>query len=138
MHCDRPPGAGLGAGPSQVHTGAAGPRREGVAMSFGAFLVDDDEDIRALMRILIETANEELYVAGEAASGEVALSDVDACRPDAVILDQVMPGLTGVEVARRLHATHPELAVVLCSAFLFEPGVRAEAEAVGVAALLSK
>jgi DNA-binding NarL/FixJ family response regulator len=53
--------------------------------------------------------------AGEADSGEEALRAVDRLAPELVLLDVRMPGLDGIEVARRLSASHPETLVVLVS-----------------------
>jgi DNA-binding NarL/FixJ family response regulator len=52
---------------------------------------------------------------GEAASGEEALRAVDRLDPRLVLLDVRMPGMDGIEVARRLRASHPETLVVLIS-----------------------
>lgn len=52
---------------------------------------------------------------GEAADGEEALAAVDRLVPELVLLDVRMPGLNGIEVARRIIAAHPEVVVVLIS-----------------------
>ena len=52
---------------------------------------------------------------GEAASGDEALRAVDDLAPELVLLDVRMPGLDGIEVARRLRLSHPETVVVLIS-----------------------
>ena len=52
-------------------------------------------------------------------SGEGALAafEGDPGAFDVAVLDYVMPGLSGVETARRLHAARPELPIILCSGF---------------------
>ena len=57
--------------------------------------------------------------------------------PTVVLLDNQMPTMTGLEVAARILADHPEQIIVLFSAFL-DPTVIAEAERLGVAACVSK
>ena len=52
---------------------------------------------------------------GDAESGEEALAEVERLRPELVLLDVRMPGLDGIEVARRLIASHPDTLVVLIS-----------------------
>jgi CheY-like chemotaxis protein len=52
---------------------------------------------------------------GEAASGEEGLDAVERLAPELVLLDVRMPGLSGVEVARRIVSTHPDVVVVLIS-----------------------
>jgi two-component system, NarL family, invasion response regulator UvrY len=53
---------------------------------------------------------------GEAECGASALSAVAALCPDLVLLDVRMPGMNGVETARRIRASHPDVVVVLVSA----------------------
>jgi DNA-binding NarL/FixJ family response regulator len=81
-------------------------------------IVDDEEDMRALVRATIEIANEGLSVAGEAADGEAAVSKWREERPEVVVLDQRMPGVTGLQTAERILAEHPEQAIVLFSSYL--------------------
>ena len=87
-------------------------------MAVGVMLVDDDPDMLALMRAVIEAANEGLYVSGAAASGEEALQCVVEVDPDVVVLDQAMPGLTGVQVAERLRERRPDQSMMLFTAYL--------------------
>ena len=104
-------------------------------------IVDDDLDMRMLVRIAIELANEGLEVVGEAADGLEALEvwrELDGPpEPHVVILDNRMPGLTGIEVAERILSERPEQIVILYSAFM-DNAVRAEAERLGVAACVAK
>jgi DNA-binding NarL/FixJ family response regulator len=76
--------------------------------------VDDQERFRRVAREVID-ATPGFEAIGEAASGEEALEAVDRLAPDLVLLDVRMPGLNGIEVARRLVVTHPEVVVVLIS-----------------------
>jgi two-component system, NarL family, invasion response regulator UvrY len=76
--------------------------------------VDDQERCRGVARDVIE-ATPGFRCVGEAASGEEALSVVDRLDPELVLVDVRMPGIDGIEVARRLHATKPETVVVLIS-----------------------
>ena len=68
--------------------------------TLGALIVDDEEDIRALLRVIIDTADEGLFVCGEAGDGHESLDMIDELEPAVVVLDQRMPGLDG----QRLHA----------------------------------
>lgn len=106
-------------------------------MRIGALLVDDYAEIRLLMRMVLDSHGDELFVAGEATCGEEALQLLDDCDPGVVVLDQMMPGLTGLETAARIRARRPELPLVVCSAYLDEE-LRAEARALGIAELLTK
>jgi DNA-binding NarL/FixJ family response regulator len=52
---------------------------------------------------------------GEADGGESGIEAVGRLAPDLVLLDVRMPGLGGIDVARRLVSMHPEVVVVLIS-----------------------
>lgn len=64
-------------------------------------LVDDHPLMRRGLRQLIEVEGD-LEIAGEAASGEQALALAQELAPDLVLLDQQMPGLSGIETLMRL------------------------------------
>ena len=83
-----------------------------------ALIVDDESDIRLLVRMIVETANHGLGVSGEAADGKEALKMWRANPPVVVILDNRMPGLTGLEVAEQILAEKPDQAIILFSAYL--------------------
>jgi two-component system, NarL family, invasion response regulator UvrY len=82
--------------------------------SVSVLTVDDQAMFRGVAREVID-ATPGFESVGEAASGEEALRAVDRLTPQLVLLDVRMPGLDGIEVARRLCATHPETLVVLIS-----------------------
>jgi DNA-binding NarL/FixJ family response regulator len=104
-------------------------------------IVDDEMDMRTLVRLVIELANDGLSVAGEAADGEEALAVWRSLDPppvpDVLILDNRMPGLSGLDVARQILAELPAQAVILFSAHL-DDGLRAEAAAIGIRACVAK
>jgi two-component system, NarL family, invasion response regulator UvrY len=76
--------------------------------------VDDQALFRGIAREVVD-ATPGFEMAGEAASGEEALSAVEDLAPQLVLLDVRMPGMDGVQVARQLAASHPETVVVLVS-----------------------
>ena len=55
-------------------------------------------------------------VVGMAGDGEEAVALVDRLRPDLVLMDVAMPGLTGLEATRRLAASRPQTAIVMLTA----------------------
>jgi DNA-binding NarL/FixJ family response regulator len=80
----------------------------------GVMTVDDQAAFRSAARDVIDaTAGFELL--GEAACGEEALALADAVGPDLALVDVRMPGMDGLETARRLRAAHPAVTVVLVS-----------------------
>jgi cyclic di-GMP phosphodiesterase len=66
-------------------------------------LVDDDANLRTLLRTTFEVFDIDV---AEADSGAAALHAVKAFEPDVLVLDVSMPGMTGLEVCRRLRADH--------------------------------
>jgi DNA-binding NarL/FixJ family response regulator len=83
-------------------------------MGVRVLTVDDQAVFRGIAREVID-ATEGFEAVGEAASGEEALAAVDRLAPHLVLLDVRMPGLDGIEVARRLRATHADTLLVLIS-----------------------
>ena len=100
-------------------------------------LVDDEEDMRLVMRVGLNLANEDLVVVGEAADGESALALADALDPTIVVLDQRMPGLSGLETAAALLKRRPGQRMMLCSAFL-DDALRKQALAAGFRRCIEK
>ena len=88
-------------------------------------VVDDDSQVRAtIRRALMELG----YEVGEAADGEAALAALrKAERPLLVILDYVMPGMDGAQVAREIAAIDPELPIIFSTGHAALRALRAAA-----------
>ncbi len=99
-------------------------------------LVDDHELVRAGLRTFLGL-QPDIEVVGEAASGEQALALVPRLAPDIVLLDLVLPGLSGLEVVRRLRAAHPAVKVIVLTSYAGEESVLPAVRA-GVAGYLLK
>lgn len=101
-------------------------------------IADDVEDMRDLLRIVLMGAS--MTVVGAARDGDEAIDLWRRSRPPdlhAVVLDQRMPGRTGIEVAREILAEHPHQVVVLFSSQV-DAELRAEAAEVGIAVVVRK
>ncbi|HEV2123731.1 MAG TPA: response regulator [Chloroflexota bacterium] len=68
-------------------------------MSARVVVADDDPDIR---RLIVFTLRRRGYAVSEAEAGDSALDLIRQEHPDLVVLDVMMPGMTGIEVARAL------------------------------------
>ena len=75
-------------------------------------IIDDEEGIRESLRLLLDDD----FQISVAASGEEGLEAARLERPDAVLLDVVMPGIDGLETLERLHAAYPEVPVIMVTA----------------------
>lgn len=100
-------------------------------------IVDDDPDLRFVLRRAIERRDDGLVVAGEAATGDEALDQLDLVDPHVIVLDQMLPGMDGLETAVRILDRRPGQLIVLCSAFL-DPHLRTRAAEAGVTACAQK
>ena len=81
-------------------------------------IVDDDEEIRHVLRILCET--EGMKVIGEASNGVETVPLALSYQPDFVILDYMLPRLDGEGTAEILRAITPQSKIVAFSAILDE------------------
>lgn len=101
-------------------------------------LVDDEPDIRELARLFLEMDGLEV---NEASDGSQALERYAELnpppQPSVVVLDNRMPGLSGVEVAEKMLMIYPDQLIVLFSAFL-DRETQDAAHAAGVTACVSK
>jgi two-component system, NarL family, response regulator DevR len=100
-------------------------------------VVDDHEDVRFLIRAIIEDADEDVDVVGEADGVRAALESIDALDPDVLVLDAVMPVVGGIEAAPMILARRPAQKILLCSA-LVDDEVRAKADQAGISECVSK
>ena len=106
-------------------------------MEIGALIVDDQSDIRLLIRMIVDAANEGLFVKRAVASGEEALNVVDDVDPMVVVLDEMMPGMSGIETAEALRRRRPGQLMIMCSAYV-DDDLRRRAERAGILMCLPK
>jgi CheY-like chemotaxis protein len=98
-------------------------------------VVDDEADVQLTLRIVLETAG---YRVIEATSGEEALAAVEAQIPDLIVLDLVLPGLTGWETLGQLRARGlASIPVVVVSA-TGTSGLQSRADELGCCAVFAK
>lgn len=79
-------------------------------------LADDHQVIREALRLLLET-QADLQVVGETGDGLTAMQLTEQHRPDVLIVDMMMPGLSGLEVARRTKRVSPVTKVIVLSMY---------------------
>ena len=74
-------------------------------------IVDDHEPVRKALRRLLTADGYD--VCGEAADGPDVIDAVRRLRPDAILMDLLMPGMSGIDAAREVHAEFPATMIVL-------------------------
>jgi DNA-binding response OmpR family regulator len=77
-------------------------------------IVDDEENHRKSLAIGLRL---EGFVVSDVSDGEGALAWLETHTSDVAIIDLMMPGLNGLELARRVRHRHPEVRVILTSAY---------------------
>jgi DNA-binding NarL/FixJ family response regulator len=79
-------------------------------------LVDDQPQFRRAAAMLIQ-ATAGLALAGEAGSGEEAISLTRDLKPDLVLMDVRLPGINGPDATRQILADQPDTKVILVSTY---------------------
>ena len=86
-------------------------------------LADDHQVVRSGLRALLE-ADLAAQIVGEAADGLGAVQLVERLQPNILIVDLMMPGLSGLEVARRVRQRVRHIGIVVLSMHAAESYVR--------------
>jgi signal transduction histidine kinase len=89
---------------------------EGLSMAVSVLLVEDDEQVRALIRLSLEDMGMRVVCAGDG----VAALDAFAARGgafDLLVTDLVMPRMGGAEMARALRRDNPDLPIIVISGY---------------------
>jgi DNA-binding NarL/FixJ family response regulator len=86
-------------------------------------LVDDHPVLRAGLKALL-SAEEDLCVVAEADNGTSAVALSEQLRPDLVLMDVSLPGLSGADATRQIKQNHPELTILALSVHEELPFVR--------------
>jgi DNA-binding NarL/FixJ family response regulator len=82
-------------------------------------VVDDHTFVREGLHLLL-SADSRLHIVAQAARGREALEQFDEHHPDVVILDLLMPGMSGLEVAHEMLQRNPGQAILILSAYNYK------------------
>ncbi len=79
-------------------------------------IADDHPFYREGVRTMLN-AEPDIEIAGEAASGEEAIAQVESLQPDVILMDLKMPGIQGIEATRHIMRSRPHIAVLVITMF---------------------
>ncbi|MBA3944533.1 MAG: response regulator transcription factor [Herpetosiphonaceae bacterium] len=95
------------------------PNTEG-SMAIRVLLADDHAVVRKGVREFLEE-EPDITVVGEVSDGLQAVDQAVVLRPDVVVMDIAMPGLSGIEATRRIRSLVPEVRVMALTAYDEDP-----------------
>ncbi len=98
-------------------------------------IVDDNESTREMLKISLERSGHE--VLGQAEDGQSALKAFAELRPEVVLLDIIMPGISGIEVLEEMRKISPEAKIIMLTA-VDQDHVTMELKRKGAAAIIFK
>ena len=104
-------------------------------MSIRLYIAEDTDHVRTMLVDILGLHGFE--VAGSAPSGEQTVEEVDGADPDVVVMDLKLPGIDGLETARRIREIRPGQQIILYSAYV-DQDVQRKARDAGVAVCVPK
>jgi DNA-binding NarL/FixJ family response regulator len=79
-------------------------------------IIDDHEMVREGLKAML-TAEPDFEIVGDVANAEQAFESIERLRPDVILLDVRLPGLSGIDVCRTVTERYPETAVIILTTF---------------------
>jgi NarL family two-component system response regulator LiaR len=98
-------------------------------------LVDDHPVVRNGISLFLETC-EDIVCVGEADSGRKGIRMAAELQPDVVLMDIVMPDISGIEATRVIREAHPDIQIIALTSFENEDAVPAMIDAGAISYLL--
>jgi DNA-binding NarL/FixJ family response regulator len=109
--------------------------------SIRVLIVDDTAQVRQDLRTVLSLAGvasgTPLEIVGEAANGQESIQQVEALRPDAVLMDLAMPVMDGLTAARQIKAFYPSTRVIALTIHS-DPESRRKARQSGIDSFIEK
>lgn len=84
-------------------------------------VVEDNNDFRELLCEMLQMLGHSVM---SEASAELALASCHANAPDLVITDLTLPGMSGIELAKNIHASQPAIKIILSSGYGLPAGAQ--------------
>jgi DNA-binding response OmpR family regulator len=106
-------GGGSAGGGARPDAGAAAAQQRSVPRVQTILVIDDDDDLRDTVALALE---KEGFKIVQAAEGRAGFEQALALRPDLLLVDLRLPGMTGVEICRQLRAADLTTPIIILSA----------------------
>jgi DNA-binding NarL/FixJ family response regulator len=106
-------------------------------MAVRILIADDDASIRGLLRRLIEH-HEDWSVCGDAQDGQDAIGKAKELSPDVIVMDLAMPHMNGLQAAREISRSTPEVPMLLLTVQQVSKELTSEAVHAGFKGAVSK
>ena len=100
-------------------------------MGIPRVLIADDHEV--VLRLLSDLISRDFHLAGAVRNGDELLTQTESLCPDAIVLDISMPGMTGIEAARRIRERGYRTPIVFVSDYVDDEILRAAFDAGGTA-----
>ncbi|HUR32105.1 MAG TPA: response regulator transcription factor [Saprospiraceae bacterium] len=79
-------------------------------------IFEDNNDLRDSMSMIIDSVDE-FELAGSYSNAQRLISKIDQSKPDVILMDIHMPGLSGIEATRDINARYPEIKILMQTVF---------------------
>jgi DNA-binding NarL/FixJ family response regulator len=83
---------------------------------FRTMLVEDSPSFRQVLKVYLQSKFPSMSIT-EAADGVEALKEIDACLPNLIFMDFKLPGENGLELTRKIKASHPNIVIIILTSY---------------------
>jgi len=93
-----------------------GGSRKDKNMMFRTMLVEDNYSFRQVFKLYLQSEFPSMSIT-EVADGVEALKEIDACPPNLIFMDFILPGEDGLKLTRKIKASHPDIMIIILTSF---------------------
>jgi CheY-like chemotaxis protein len=83
---------------------------------FRTMVVEDSPSFRQVLKLYLQSEFPSMTIT-EAGNGVEALKEIDACLPNLIFMDFILPGENGLELTRKIKASHPNILIIILTSY---------------------